>query len=131
VIGLIFGLVEHTHRRAHPETTVHAFQPRARLVDRLAPENRGELISMSMQDHYVQVMTTLGIEMILLRFSDALEEVREVDGIRTHRSHWVARLHISTIGSKRGRTFAILSDGRHLPVNATYQGDVEQAANLS
>ena len=35
---------------------------------------------MSMQDHYVEVTTTRGTEMVLMRFSDAIKDVAPVDG---------------------------------------------------
>lgn len=128
VIGVAIGLIEFVDWRPladEPSNTPPASPPR--LMDRLSPQNRGDLISLSMQDHYVEVTTTTGVELILLRFTDALDEVSSVDGLRLHRSHWAARDHVKEIERKRGRINAALSDGRHLPVSATYAEAVEAA----
>ena len=128
VIGLAIGLVEYVDWRPHTEQAAAAPPPPLpRLMDRLSPQNRGDLISQSMQDHYVEVTTTNGVELVLLRFADALEEVSASNGVRLHRSHWAAREHIEGVERKRGRIRAALSDGRSLPVSATYAEAVEAA----
>ena len=135
VIGLVIGLVEyvdwHPHESPIETSGIAAVEPdsehQVRLMDHLSPANRGDFISLSMQDHYVKVITSNGAELVLLRFADALDEVSGADGLRLHRSHWAVRRHIQRSERKRGRQQAILSDGRVLPISATYADAVEQS----
>ncbi|MGO7564996.1 LytTR family DNA-binding domain-containing protein, partial [Rhizobium johnstonii] len=62
----------------------------ASILDRLKPENRGSLLRLSVQDHYTEVVTSRGRELVLLSFADALRENAATPGLRVHRSHWVA-----------------------------------------
>ena len=96
------------------------------------PEGLGtELVSLSMQDHYVEVETTQGRELILMKFADALSELSGYPGVRIHRSHWV-----SAAGLKKfrinGRTVTVVtSSGRELPVSKPYRKETERfAGNL-
>ena len=63
--------------------TVHVLQ-------RLPIEKRGEFISMTVMDHYVEVTTTRGKHLILMRFNDAIAEIPSHLGLQIHRSYWVA-----------------------------------------
>lgn len=93
---------------------------RCRFQDRLDPSNGTDIVSLSMQDHYVEVTTTGGTELVLIRFSDALAELDGLDGLRIHRSHWAAVPHVTALTRDDGRLRVRLTDGRSLPVSATY-----------
>lgn len=100
------------------------------LHAQLAPEHaRSEIVSMSMQDHYVEVTTTRGTEMVLMRFSDAIKDVAPVDGLRVHRSHWVATAHIDDLQRSGHKAQITLRDGRQLPVSQTYLEQVKERMN--
>ena len=74
-----------------------------------------------MQDHYVEVHTAAGTEMLLLRFRDALREVEDVNGLRVHRSHWVARAAIVGVERGRGGRVALrLVNGSRIPVSRSF-----------
>ena len=88
-----------------------------------APHAR--ILRMRMRDHYVDVFTESGVESILMRFSDALEEVNGLEGMRVHRSHWVARDEIRQGVIRQGRLFLKLSDGAEVPVSRGYRAEVE------
>ena len=70
-----------------------------------------------MQDHYVEVHTAAGSELLLLRFRDALREVEGVDGLQVHRSHWVARNAVARVERRRGggRVALRLVNGSKVP----------------
>jgi len=93
----------------------------ARLFDRLSENLRqSDIISISMQDHYAQIVTTKGNELLLIRLSDAIDLLDGYAGAQVHRSHWVARCHATGI-IRDGRKHQItLTDGRSLPVSASY-----------
>tara|TARA_R100000322_G_scaffold5079_2_gene3870 strand:- start:2299 stop:3063 length:765 start_codon:yes stop_codon:yes gene_type:complete len=101
-----------------------------RLIDRLPVDKRGRLISVSVQDHYVEVATTKGAELILLRLSDAMGETGAVSGMQVHRSHWVATGEVTAARRDGARAILTMSDGRDIPVSRTYVPAVKEAGLL-
>jgi hypothetical protein len=87
------------------------------LLRRLRPENRGPILHMTVADHYTEVTTSRGRELILLRFSDALEEVGDTPGLQVHRSHFVADAHVARLVRADGRLAVVLRDGAEIPVS--------------
>lgn len=87
------------------------------LLRRLKPENRGPILHMSVADHYTEVTTSRGRELILLRFSDALEELGGTEGLQVHRSHFIADSHVERLLRGDGRLAVLLKDGREIPVS--------------
>jgi DNA-binding LytR/AlgR family response regulator len=96
-----------------------------RLFERLPPDLRGDLVRISGRDHYIDVITSAGQGTLLMRLSDALSELRGIDGLRVHRSHWVAARAV--VGSEKtgDRRYLILSDGSKVPISRNYLADVE------
>ncbi|MEM7267818.1 MAG: LytTR family DNA-binding domain-containing protein [Pseudomonadota bacterium] len=94
--------------------------PGERFFKRLKPALGRDLVRLSMQDHYLEVVTKAGSDLILLRFSDALEEVADLPGWRIHRSHWVAEDGIADVKRADGKTMVQTLDGAELPVSRTY-----------
>lgn len=87
------------------------------LLRRLKPENRGPILHMTVTDHYTEVTTSRGRELILLRFSDAIEELGATPGLQVHRSHFVADSHVERLLRAEGRLAILLKDGREIPVS--------------
>ncbi|MDK4701056.1 LytTR family DNA-binding domain-containing protein [Rhizobium sp. CNPSo 4062] len=107
--------------------TISAFAPEIRpgtpqppILSRLKPENRGALIRFTVRDHYTEVVTTRGRELVLLRFGDALTEIGNTEGIRLHRSHWVAMDQVASLKRDNGKLFVIARDGIEMPVSRSY-----------
>ncbi|MHA6261908.1 LytTR family DNA-binding domain-containing protein [Arenibacterium sp. CAU 1754] len=98
---------------------------RTRFHDRLPPDVGSDIVSLSMRDHYVEVTTAVGKHLVLMRMSDALDELDGLSGARTHRSHWVNSAHLVSVGREDKKTVARLSDGRSIPVSATYLDEVQ------
>jgi len=99
-----------------------------RLLSRLALERRGEILALSMEDHYVRVFTDAGESLILLRLSDAMAEVQDVPGLQIHRSHWVATRAVNrTERLTDGRIRLHLINGLTLPVSRTFARAVREA----
>ncbi len=124
---LVFYLIERSFRwreaaarsaaRAEaPDTPA----PAAALVARLSERARGEPLHLRMQDHYIEVHTSRGMEMVLLRFRDALREVEGVDGMQVHRSHWVARAAVDGVERRGGRVTLRLVNGTRVPVSRSF-----------
>jgi DNA-binding LytR/AlgR family response regulator len=86
------------------------------------PKHLGQdLLWLSSQDHYLEVKTKLGTELILMRLGDAVKELETYPGARIHRSHWVADASITHLEASEGRLFVHLVDEKILPISRTYR----------
>ena len=99
---------------------VSGVSPGASLIERISAPVRGELLHLRMQDHYVEVHTDAGKEMLLLRFRDALRETEGLDGMQVHRSHWVARAAVAGVERRAGRIVLRLVNGSEVPVSRSF-----------
>lgn len=108
--------------RAEPD----AGQRPPSLLQRLDLRNRGRLLHISVEDHYSRVRTSLGSELILLRFSDAIREAEPIEGMQVHRSHWVARDFVDSLQTRQGKSALALKDGSEIPVSRTFLADVRR-----
>jgi hypothetical protein len=77
----------------------------------------GEIVSMTSELHYVNVKTTVGKGLLLYNLSDAISELDPTSGIRIHRSHWVARSHITKLRKVKNGYVCELSSGEVFPVS--------------
>ena len=104
----------------------------ARLMGRLPEERRWDnVIRLSSRDHYVEVVTDKSSETLLMRFSDALDELEGIDGLRVHRSHWVALDAVDGLTREAGRLFLLMRDGSRVPVSRGYLGAVRESGLLA
>ena len=89
----------------------------AKLVARLAPRLGGQVLALQAEDHYVRVHTALGSELLLMRLSDAIEELEGLAGERVHRSWWVAREAVAAARAQGRRVSLALTNGVEAPVS--------------
>lgn len=125
LVGYVIGVVE--YMQWGPAKDTEDKPERTEFHNRLSASEKAEIISLSMQDHYVDVTTSEGSELVLIRMSDAIGEVSGIAGARIHRSHWIAKSHLQNIEKDKARHLAVLSDGRTLPISNTY---LDQAKEL-
>jgi len=118
---LITGAILWGHVPA-PATAAPAVEtPRPpRLLNRLPLEKRGALVSLSVQDHYVEIVTTRGRALVLLRLADAIAEAEGCPGLQVHRSHWVSLAQVQAARREGARGLLVLSDGRQIPVSRSF-----------
>ena len=101
------------------------------FINRL-PNNLGdELICFAMEDHYIQVYTTLGSHMILMRMKDALIELKDYKGMQVHRSYWVAIDAIKSVKKQSRKTLLVMNNGLDIPVSRKYLPILKEAGLLS
>lgn len=100
------------------------------LLDRLPPGQRGRLSHLSMQDHYVDVVTDRGRSLLLLRLADAMRETEGIAGVQIHRSHWVACDAVTRALRRDGKVLLEMRDGTQLPVSRSFLPAVRQAGLL-
>lgn len=115
ISGLICGLSALQSRSENARLAPTADTPR--LLDRLPLDKRGALVSLSVEDHYVQVTTTRGREMLLMRLRDAIGETDPVPGLQVHRSHWVALEHVTRVTKRGDGALITTSTGAEIPVS--------------
>lgn len=86
------------------------------FLRRLPPALGRDLLSLQMQDHYVQARTALGTTLILMRFRDAVAELGHA-GLQVHRSWWAAFDAMEAL-DRDGRSARLrLRGGATLPVS--------------
>ncbi len=125
VISMAFYLTALNTREENVHPPIAA-KPEIAFLRRLSPAVGTTILSLEAQDHYVNVTTARGSEMVLMRLADAIEELEGVDGLRIHRSHWVAREAIADTVRENGKLMITLSNGKSLPVSRTYAGAVRK-----
>lgn len=80
------------------------------------PPGFGPVRALKGEDHYVRVIGEAREELILMRMRDAIERLDDADGLRVHRSWWVAKPAVASV-RRDGRTAVItLSSGHEVPV---------------
>ena len=122
-MGLIY---ERTKKSPAPEPTEQ--DPVKHFLEHLPMKYRdAELYAISSEDHYLRVHTSQGEELILMRLSDAVHDLKHADGLQTHRSWWVAGSAISEVTKDNGRLELKLKSGVSAPVSRTYQPAVKAA----
>ena len=93
----------------------------AKLLQRLPLRLRGaEIHAVQSEDHYLRVHTDRGSDLILMRLSDAVEELKGIDGARTHRSWWVAKSAVMDVKRNDGRAELTLKGDLKVPVSRAH-----------
>lgn len=90
----------------------------------LPPAIGTDLISIEADLHYLQVRTTRGRAMLLSSISTA-ERAMGAEGLRVHRSYWVAIRHVARVARTARGTFLMLSDGSRVPVSRRRIAEVQ------
>lgn len=89
-----------------------------------------QLIRLRMQDHYLEVVTDRGRQLVYMRFADAVARVQNIPGFVVHRSHWVAQSGITSVNKKGRATTIRTADGAQIPVSRRRLFVLEQAGLL-
>ena len=98
-----------------------------------------DIIFLKVDDHYIDVHTSAGSCLVLMRFADAVADLGAL-GMRVHRSYWVAYRHMLATVRRDRRTMLRVTGGRNVPISrpclaavrvfkqAPQSGDPAQAA---
>lgn len=98
------------------DATLLAHAPAAPFLDRLPGAWADRLVALEMEDHYVRAHGPATSALILLRMRDAEAELAGIDGLRIHRSWWVARDAVEKV-LRDGRGYKLrLTNGLEAPV---------------
>lgn len=90
-----------------------------------------DLHALQAEDHYVRVFTAAGDDLVLHRFSDAIIELEGLNGLRVHRSWWVAEDGIRDVARRDRKVFLVLKNGTEVPVSRTYMPTVREKGWLA
>lgn len=97
------------------------------FVSKLPIGKQGRLYALTSELHYVRVYTEHGDDLVLMRFSDAIEQTSGIDGLQIHRSHWIAIEAVKRISNNGGGLRITLANDLELPVSRSFQGAVRNA----
>lgn len=127
VVAYVYALFLHNETGSGAGKESLRENRRPALFDRLPAGKRGHLSHLTVQDHYVEVTTDKGSELVLMRMADAMRETDGVRGLQIHRSHWVALDAVAGAHRQDGRLFLTMRDGTRLPVSRSRVDDVRGA----
>ena len=90
------------------------------ILTRVPLPQRGALLALIVEDHYVDIVTDKGKTLVLMRLADAIRETGMVPGLQIHRSHWVAKDAVAKVHRSEGKLTLELRNGMRLPVSRSY-----------
>ncbi len=97
------------------------------FLDRLPKRLGRNVLTLEAADHYVRVTTDRGSDLVFGRLADAIEALKELDGVRVHRSWWVRRSAVVAM-HPQGKGFVLdLAGGGRVPVAQAYREVARQA----
>jgi len=124
-VALLFSILRDSSQGQTERTSVD--QIASSFFKRLPVELGMDLICIHAQDHYLRVTTARGSEMVLMRMSDACEELADFEGMQVHRSWWISSIHVRLMEKSGGKGILTLSDGQKVPVS---RGFVKKAETV-
>ena len=101
--------------------------PSGRFLDRLPEEVGRDVVYLTVNGHYINVVTTAGSAAVLMRLADAVAELGDL-GLQVHRSFWVANRHVTEVVRREGRTVLQVTGGTEVPVSRTFLAAVRKLA---
>ncbi len=91
-----------------------------RFASRLGADGDCSVYHVTVDDHYLNISAENGEHRLLMRFSDALGELEELDGLRVHRSHWVSKCSVKKVVLNGPKMKLHLRNGSNVPVSKGY-----------
>ena len=99
------------------------------FFDRLPGMPGRDVVYLNVSGHYLNVVTTTGSCLVLMRLSDAVVALGDL-GIQVHRSYWVAHRHVAGV-VRDGRRIRIRVTGPcEVPVSRTHMAAVREAIRI-
>ncbi len=106
-------------------TSAAAVRPAFLQQSRLAASARVKTLKAA--EHYIEVVTDCGSDLVRYRFNDAVGEMSALDtGGQVHRSWWVSWDSVARIVQRGSALDLLLDDGRTVPVSQAYKSEVRR-----
>ena len=96
------------------------------IFERVPRQLGRDVVYLSVSGHYLDVVTTAGSCLVLMRLSDAVAALGDL-GMQVHRSYWVAYRHVTGVTRRGGRTVVQVTGPHELPVSRSHVATVRQA----
>ena len=113
VMAVVFGRTAPDAAAPDAAAPEPAPSPPAPLASALPlPPGFGPVLALKGEDHYVRIIGEEREELVLMRMRDAIERLEGADGLRIHRSWWVAKNAVVSV-RRDGRTAIITLTGNH------------------
>jgi len=96
------------------------------LLLKLPHQKRGAIRALSAEQHYTRVYTDAGNDLVLMPFSEAIASASDIEGMRIHRSHWVAGNAVRAVEETPSGYLIEIADGTKLPVSRSFRGAVRE-----
>ena len=117
-VAALVTLLVHMVLAPGSEGSVQSQSPKTtHLLERHPRVARGPIQHLPAEDHYTRVTTSHGSSLVLLRFSDALQDVAPTPGLQVHRSHCVSYESIDKAERRGDAAQLILTNGSSVPVS--------------
>ncbi|KIN60259.1 Transcriptional regulator, LytR/AlgR family [Sulfitobacter noctilucae] len=116
-VQALFALVKYTR----PDTVEPEADPQSRFLRRLPLAERGPLVRIEAQDHYLKVVTDKAAPLILMRLGEAVDALEGAAGLQVHRSRWVALDAVRSHRRKKRARPVVDGDGTEVPVSRRYR----------
>lgn len=101
-----------------------------RLLESLPEPVGQDVVYMHVSGHYLEVVTTSGSVVVLMRLVDAVAALGD-RGMQIHRSYWVASRHIRHLVRRDHRMLLCLTDGYEIPVSHQFLPTVREFVSKS
>jgi hypothetical protein len=96
----------------------------ARLLGASKLPDDAELLAIKAEQHYIQVWSDRGTDLIRYRFKDLANTLADCNGGQVHRSWWVNFDRVQSCQSAGRKTELTLRDGLKVPVSLAYKNTV-------
>ena len=112
---------------AAPDTRRQAVSHQhSQLFKRLSAEVGRDIVYLKVSGHYLDVITSDGSDVILMRLADAVDALGGL-GMQIHRSYWASYTHMNRLVRREGRVRLHLTGDREIPVSRPYLKAVRAA----
>ncbi len=132
---LIFGILVfyalalgylHLQLRKHISLNRYIDRHKTNSIFAILPADaRGDVVALTAQDHYVEIITENGRHLVRMTMKKAIEMLPENAGIQVHRSHWVAFPAILNLEKTGSRYALLLRSGEKFPVGKAGVSEVQ------
>lgn len=129
VVHLIINMRPPAEGPQHPPPTAHVSRkaPPLTLLQSKLPHHLGhDIITVQAQDHYVEVTTTKGSAMVLMRLRDVVQDLEPLGGMQVHRSWWVNLSHVVRTEKSPSGPELILSSDQKILVGRSFRAKLRE-----
>lgn len=96
------------------------------VLDRLPKSLGTDIVALKAEEHYTNVFTKLGSDLVLMRIGDAIKSLESLPGLQVHRSYWINKRHIKSYEKSGSGYDVTMTTGLKIPVSRSYKVNFDQ-----